>query len=334
MKNDEAAAEEQARLQALHRNDILDTEAEPAFDRAAQIAQAIADVPVAMVNFVDEERRWCKACTGSPSRVIPRALSFCEQIVRTKEALYVPDAAADPRFQAHPLVVGPPYMRFYAGVPLRVEDDKVVGTLCLIDQVSRQLNQQQFDALASLARMVEHELALRRIAYTDPLTGVYNRRLFFDMAEREIARARRSGALVAIAHLDVDQFKAVNDKWGHEFGDRVLTAVTGACRQNIRQEDTLFRMGGDEFVVLFAESTAVGAERAGERLRSAVAQAELALPDPSLHPSVSVGVVKSAPGPDGRANRLLDQADQALYRAKAAGGNRVSVVERDAAASG
>ena len=327
MADRETTDHEVARLQALDRQDVLDTTPEPAFDRIADLAHTLADVPVAMVNFVDSERRWCKAFTGTPTTEIPRALSFCEIAVESNDILYVPDTTADPHYADHPLVTGPPYMRFYMGVPLRVEDGQAIGTLCVLDHVPRRLSKEQRTAIRHLASVVERELAFRQSAYTDPLTGAFNRRLFTQMVERENARTLRHGGVVSIAYLDFDHFRTINDSYGHTVGDAVLAAMARVCRRHVRAEDTLFRVGGEEFAVLFAGLGAKDAHRAAERLGTAIAEAEIDGPDGPLSLSASIGLVSCTPSPNPLSNALIAEADQAMYRAKSSGRNQVVAVE-------
>ncbi len=162
MQAPEIPANEPARLQALRSYDVLDTPAEPAFDALTTLAAHIAGVPIALVSLVDADRQWFKSRYGLDAPETPRDVSFCGHVVATDAPLIVPDAWQDERFADNPLVTGGPRVRFYAGVPLRTETGLVVGTLCTIDHVARELTDTQREMLNLLARQVIDQLELRR----------------------------------------------------------------------------------------------------------------------------------------------------------------------------
>jgi len=151
--------DEDQRLRALHGMQVLDTPAEERFDRYTRIAAELFDVPVALVSLVDRERQWFKSRHGLDVTETPRETAFCAHAILARTTLQVPDALRDPRFADNPLVTGPPRVRFYAGAPLTAADGSLVGTLCLIDQRARQLDEQQLGLLRDLANLVEAELA-------------------------------------------------------------------------------------------------------------------------------------------------------------------------------
>lgn len=150
-------ADEVERLAALYRLGILDTPQEHRFDVLTRLAAAVAQVPIALVSFVDRERQWFKSAHGLSIREGPRETSFCGHAVAAREMLVVPDALADERFADNPDVAGNSRLRFYAGVPLFVEQ-RCVGTLCVLDTNPRQLSRDQMDLLKEIAGMVESEL--------------------------------------------------------------------------------------------------------------------------------------------------------------------------------
>src|SRR5262249_1636569 len=150
-----------------------------------------------------------------------------------------------------------------------------------------------------------------------------NRRHFFQMAEIEWERSRRHRRPLCLLLLDVDNFKSVNDRYGHVVGDEVLRAIVGLCRSCLRKSDLLGRFGGEEFVALLPETdSGVGAEIA-ERIRGAVESGGMRGVDVSGRVTVSMGVAGGVAG-DRTLDAFLRQADRALYAAKNAGRNRVS----------
>jgi diguanylate cyclase (GGDEF)-like protein len=168
--------------------------------------------------------------------------------------------------------------------------------------------------------------ALRRVeelALTDPLTGVRNRRCFMQVAALEFERATRHGRPMALVLIDVDHFKQINDRHGHQMGDQSLIDIAQACQRTLRRTDLLARFGGEEFIVLLPETGQREAVRLAERMREAV-HTDLRLPD---HPSTGAVTISLGAVALSRATPTLDlliqAADQALYDAKRSGRDRV-----------
>ncbi len=163
-----------------------------------------------------------------------------------------------------------------------------------------------------------------RLANTDALTGVLNRRSFGDIAAREIQRALAGKRPLALLMLDIDNFMPVNDQHGHAAGDRVLRAVAGCCVQAVRPGDPVGRWGGEEFVVLLPGASLPDGQVIAERLRAAVRGSPVALDGAAVRVTVSVGLAALRP-PNDALDPLLGRADSAMYRAKTAGKDRVVV---------
>lgn len=167
------------------------------------------------------------------------------------------------------------------------------------------------------------EQELRQQAYTDPLTGVYNRRHFFELGERQMRQAMRQESGVAVAMLDIDHFKAINDTYGHEAGDRVLIAVARACVEMLRPNDIFARLGGEEFAILFPDTSLEDAYSAANRIRESLSLLTVSLIDGSpLSVTVSIGVA-TLDAHDNHLEDVLRSADGRLYVAKQQGRNRV-----------
>ena len=152
---------ESARLDALRRYEILDTESEQAFDDLVELAAKICETPIALVSLVDPLRQWFKAKTGVTACETSRDIAFCAHAILQRGIFEVPDTLTDPRFATNPLVTADPFIRFYAGTPLVTPDGYALGTLCVIDRVPRQLNTDQREALTTLGRQVVSLLELR-----------------------------------------------------------------------------------------------------------------------------------------------------------------------------
>jgi diguanylate cyclase (GGDEF)-like protein len=170
--------------------------------------------------------------------------------------------------------------------------------------------------LDSLHRALEHQ---RHLAAVDSLTGALNRRAFEIAAERERLRAARHGTALSLAYLDVDHFKAANDRLGHHAGDRVLAEVARGITEAVRGTDLFARMGGDEFVLLLPETDAREAMTVVQRVRAAAASAARAAGYPV---ALSAGITTFRFPPES-VDAMLAAADDLLYKAKAAGRDRV-----------
>ena len=155
--------DEAARMAALLDCAVLDTTPESAFDDIVELASQICEAPMALVTLVAAERQWFKAKVGFSLSETPRDVSFCAHAILGREPLVVGDATKDERFAENPLVVSEPNIRFYAGIPLRVDGEtSPIGSLCVLDRVPRTLRPGQLSALSALARRVEVELKARR----------------------------------------------------------------------------------------------------------------------------------------------------------------------------
>jgi diguanylate cyclase (GGDEF)-like protein/PAS domain S-box-containing protein len=171
----------------------------------------------------------------------------------------------------------------------------------------------------------QRKLDLEHMASTDLLTGLATRRHLLELAGHEIARARRSGRSFAVVLLDIDRFKSINDRFGHETGDRVLRGIGDLLQRELRGVDLPARWGGEEFCVLLPETDERAAVEVAERLRTAVAGASIVAPDGSpLRVTASFGVALSTRD-DTDLRGLVDAADHAMYQAKRSGRNQVRV---------
>jgi len=177
-------------------------------------------------------------------------------------------------------------------------------------------------AIRAQARATSAASDLQRIANTDALTGLANRRAFFEALEAEAELSERTDAPLWVTILDIDRFKAINDNYGHPAGDEVLRAVAAIIRQALRGGDLVGRIGGEEFGVLMPKTTRAQAEMVAERLRDAVANTPFTLPSGKvIEVTLSAGLAVRISGED--ATRLLSRTDIALYKAKKDGRNLV-----------
>ena len=229
--------DEAKRLAALRNYRILDTDPEQAFDDLTLLASQICGTPIALISLVDEDRQWFKSRVGVAARETSRSVSFCAHAIEHEGLFVVPDALADERFAANPLVTDDPSIRFYAGAPLVTRDGDALGTLCVIDRRPRKLTRRQLGALEALKRQVESQLELRRS---------------LDELRAALQSVDRLGALVPfcstcefdiVIPADLSHVPAVSDglrelletkKWSSDEIEKVELAVQEALSNAIR----------------------------------------------------------------------------------------------------
>lgn len=175
-------------------------------------------------------------------------------------------------------------------------------------------------------RWRKREAGYEQLASTDVLTGLTNRRRFLELALREVARARRYASPLALVIVDLDHFKSINDRHGHSAGDQALAFAANVLRGAVRDVDVIARYGGEEFAVLLPATDEAGAAEVAERCRRRLADSTLVIDDAiALRITASLGVAAEHPSTDVDVDALLRRADAALYRAKAAGRDRVEL---------
>jgi GAF domain-containing protein len=189
-----------ARVVALQKYDILDTEPEKAFDDLALLASYVCKTPIALISLVDEDRQWFKSKVGVTLSETPRDIAFCSVAIQQPDIFVVPDTLQDERFRNNPLVVSDPRIRFYAGAPLITEEGYALGTLCVVDRTPREFTAEQVEALRALSRLVLAQLEFRKNlvllkeALTDRTKEEHER-------ERELKKLQEQ--LVKVLHLHI-----------------------------------------------------------------------------------------------------------------------------------
>ncbi|WP_207495118.1 adenylate/guanylate cyclase domain-containing protein [Aridibaculum aurantiacum] len=158
----EEMKKEKERLFTLYQYNILDTEVEEPYNKLVEVASYICDTPISFISLVDRDRQWFKASRGLYAKETPREMSFCQHTIKHDEVLEVPDTLEDERFRSNPLVINEPNIRFYAGSPLITSTGHKIGTLCVLDQKPRTLDEKQKNILKVLAEQVVTQMELHK----------------------------------------------------------------------------------------------------------------------------------------------------------------------------
>ncbi|MDM3871101.1 sensor domain-containing diguanylate cyclase [Porticoccus sp. W117] len=340
--------DEEARIKSLVEYQLLDTLPEQEYDDIVRMAAEICNCPISTVALIDAERKWHKAKYGIDKEFVPRHMVICAHTIVERETLVVNDTHQHPVFKDIGMVTNPPHVRFYAGIPIINPEGHALGTLCVLDKQPRTLTDSQQASLEALARFVSALFELRRnllrqelnnkllrechdelarlndelqtMSLSDELTKLYNRRAFNQELKREAAIYKRHKTPLSLLMIDLDNFKQINDKQGHQVGDEALQEMANVLQATVREGDLLARYGGEEFAIILPNTAEQEAQVAAERIRSTVEQQ---LPHiQSL--TISVGIATMTKDMVDTVE-LVKQADDALYRAKQAGRNRVSL---------
>ena len=315
MNAPEFPIDEAARLLALQRTNLLDTPAEKRFDRITRLAASVFKVPICLISLVDSDRQWFKSKVGLDACETGRDISFCGHAILGDEIFIIPDTIKDERFADNPLVLNEPNIRFYAGCPLRFLDGSKLGTLCIIDNKPRNLDEDELDALKDLASTAERELAAVQLATLDELTNINNRRGFMMLAQHSLNLYARQGIPASLVFLDLNQFKPINDRFGHAEGDRALQTFADHMKIACRNSDLYARLGGDEFVVLFPNTSKTSAKTIMIRLKKDL-DAYNQKAKRGYEISFSYGVVEYDPERHSNIDSLLSEGDALMYERK------------------
>ena len=193
----------------------------------------------------------------------------------------------------------------------------------LNSRLEEKVSERTADLLAANERLSILNLELEQLSITDSLTQVFNRRFFMERIRQEVKRVNRYGSSVSLLMIDIDHFKQVNDKYGHQAGDAILAGVAGLIKQRLRETDVLARYGGEEFAMIATPMELNGAVALAERVRSLVEAAEFEQNGHRIRVTISIGVSSWMPSMKDEFEELVRLADDALYGAKEEGRNRV-----------
>lgn len=315
-----------------------------------ELAVRVMATPIALVSIVTgDEQRFAAQVGLDGLKGTQRAVSFCTHAIECDTMMVVTDAGQDPRFRDNTLVNEMPGIQAYAGKPLETRPGLRVGTLCVIDLEARTFTDDQLNDLERLAQIAAEILnsnrakqqlsgeldairkraaALTFLAQRDGMTGLFNASTFRVKAAEEL-EALPDDAGACLILIDVDNFKTINDRYGHGFGDTYLTAL-GEVLGNFNDENAIAgRLGGDEFAVIVLKKgvDAESIENLVRKMRTGFAEAAARLKKPELG-RASIGLA-FAPDHAQRLEQLYQSADVALYASKENGRNRTTTFNDD-----
>ncbi|WP_066191969.1 sensor domain-containing diguanylate cyclase [Gracilibacillus timonensis] len=265
-----------------------------------------------LLRILDQGDTNLKAYENKP---IALSETYCHQVFITKAPVMIKNTAANRKTKSLPFTKQLAF-RSYAGVPIYYQDGSLFGSLCAINLKPGQFDHHTMEVLEKFSRLFAHLMELEKQAKQDMLTKTYNRRYLHEYFEK----ASIKGTLLSI---DLDGFKEVNDCYGHAAGDEILIEVTRRLEQNLREQDRLFRLGGDEFIIILPGSP-------NESFSRTCAQAIIASLSewsdfsPAIDISVSIGIVHYQNKQS--LKKLLQIADEGLYQAKQQGKGKFTMM--------
>jgi diguanylate cyclase (GGDEF)-like protein len=317
------------RLAALGAYGILDNEGVDLFDRYVRLAATLIGTSMATISFVDEDQVWFKSAVGVTGDYSTRCGTFCTLVVQDGRPLAISDASLDPRFADSPSVCGVPGIRFYLGAPLQTQNGERIGAISAFDSKPRPVGAEMVARLVDLAEAVVTTLELyktmrevKSLALSDALTGLPNRIRLYQALNGAIATALHYQQPFSILYIDCDKFKLLNDKMGHLTGDRMLQALAVSLRGCLWAGELAARLGGDEFAVILPGAGSAAALLVAHRIQACCAEMMLTGGWPI---TLSIGVATFLMPPD-NVDAALAVADEAMYRAKRGGRNRICSV--------
>lgn len=330
------------KLANLHSLDPFYTPLEERFERITRLARRALNVPIAAITVVQGDRQWFKSVSGWQVTELPMEKSLCAEVIREGKQKIVPDTLNDLNQMSNPLVCQKPKIRFYAGYPIRDSERRTIGTFCVMDIKPREPDPNFAITLTDLGDMAQRELftvelsnaqsalvaklgEARRQAMFDPLTRLWNRRGATDLLNAAIKEAVKYNHSIGVCIADIDNFKQVNDQFGHQVGDQVLRRVASSIVASVRPQDIVCRYGGEEFLVIVHDVDEKGCLAIGERICDGMRNLTINTRTGSVPATISVGIAVRGRGDPISSERLIAMADEALYKSKRDGRDRVSV---------
>ncbi|HIG43399.1 MAG TPA: diguanylate cyclase [Gammaproteobacteria bacterium] len=310
MKIAQKPKDEAKRLEMVRSLGLLDTLPEERFDRYTRFAKLLFNVPIAYVSFIDDEIQYYKSVVGLDIEQSPRESSFCSHTIISDGSLVVEDTIDDPRFNDHPMVVNPPYIRFYAGVGVFFEG-VCVGTLCVADIRPKYPTDEELGFLKDLAHMLEQELRSESLSTTDRITGLPNRQGFLATARHAIAMSGRMKWVATLMFIRLDNLKSVIESFGRSDGEKVVREIAQLLLYEFRDSDVIARTGDDRFCVLLTGTATENTQKPLENLAAALHEENMNLP---FSIEYSIGTIPFDPSSPQGIDEMIKAADVAMNK--------------------
>ncbi len=336
---------EAARVTALKNLDILDTPLNASFERVTRLTKKMFAVPMVAISLVDDDRQWFKSEQGLNACETNRDISFCGHAILQDEIFLIPDALEDERFHDNPLVLNEPHIRFYAGYPIRSAEGFKVGSFCVMDHVPRDFSLEDLEPLKDMAALIEQQLfsnqqkkyeskimkeldKAKRDKMIDSLTRVWNREGLEVNFQEHTTIAKTQKHHIALTMIDIDNFKHINDTYGHNAGDQVLREITKRILLALGDNDVLGRWGGEEFLGIIAIKCddPQSCIAVFEKARLSIATEPVIFENTPIPVTASFGITFSKTLDDDLTT-VVAKADHALYQAKNSGKNKCILAE-------
>ncbi|GAB5459662.1 MAG: sensor domain-containing diguanylate cyclase [Henriciella sp.] len=339
---------EQQKSEIMQRYQIL-------IEEGSHKAQSLADsislamgTPFVIAALNKRYRSWYKCEHGFEAFDMNDIQTYFARMHLSQSVFDVPDVQEEEYFLSQTGGLNLPAFRSIAGVPLCDPNGKRFGTLCIADDKVRAFTGGDLQLLSSFGNCVSNDICVRsaaryavndlvnleeekcelfELATIDPLTKALNRRAFYRFGDRELRRSKRDYTSLTTLMLDIDHFKSVNDDHGHAMGDQVLAKLVAVSANMLRQEDLVGRLGGEEFGIVLVDTDAAGAAKVAERIRGAIKQFTFPGDMGPFSVTVSIGISQLDHG-DSSINEALERADNALYKAKRSGRDRVEIFDQ------
>lgn len=328
------------RVKSLVDLDIIETPIIHSFECLTQLTKTLFDVPMVAITLIDSERQWLKAKQGLDFCETSRDLSFCAYAINQDDIFIVNDTLLDSRFFDHPSVVNDPKIRFYAGYPILSPLGYKVGTVCIMDHKPRVFPGEKLSCLKDIGWLVEAEMAAiknkfhqkrlmealkdaKRGQLIDSLTRLWNRKGIEKLLIEHAQFAKKHQEEFGIAMVDIDNFKSVNDKYGHCAGDAVLQEVSRRMLVACRESDFIGRWGGEEFLVIINGNRPTELVSIAERLRKNVCDSMISYQHMLLPVSITIGLDIWHPANSLDIEKMVNGPDKAMYEGKTSGKNKV-----------
>ena len=332
-----------SRLHDLKDLNILDTPINKQFERITRITKALFHVPIVAISLIDQERQWFKSIQGLDVCETSRDVSFCGHTILQDEIFIINDAFLDERFKDNPLVTAAPKIRFYAGFPIKSKNGNKIGSLCIIDTIPRSYLAEELEKLKDMAALVEDELLNQkrhelqsnliqkldeseRKNLTDPLTRAWNRLGIEAILFKHLTLCRSQEKYFGLALMDIDNFKHINDTYGHLCGDQVLIEISKFFINSMRDNDSFGRWGGEEFLMILDITKKEDIRLILERLRMKLQDTPIRYNEHHIQVTISAGIILVDPTKNQTMSELINLADKGLYEGKKIGKNKIVFV--------